>query len=333
MVSPVSNDAAGNTESESVCLGDSSLSKGKVFRLVHLSDLHLACMDEISWRDLLNKRILGYVRWKLGRSKEYDYRILSIIEKEFQEMRADHVIITGDLTHLGFPAEFRRVATWLRHLAPPGHITVVPGNHDTYISTPWSETFSLWQEYLLPCSPYRGTVPPGRMDALFPTLYIKRNVAIIGVSSARPCAWPLATGRIGLRQLKRLEGILQETRLRGLFRILAIHHPPAGGVVDRRKELTDAHALGRLLKRCGCELLLHGHSHRTSVYSVQGPCGKIPVIEAPSALSVSPKKARRAGYFVYEMTSRNGGAWRCRMTRRRLVSVQDGFGTEEVREL
>lgn len=311
----------------------SPFSKGEGFRVMHLSDLHIACMDEISWRDLMNKRILGYARWQLGRGKEYDYRILPILERELQQIRADQVIITGDLTHLGLPGEFRRVVRWLRHLAPPGGITVVPGNHDTYISAPWSGTFSLWEDYLLPCCPYRGTIPSGRLEALFPTLCIKEDVAIIGVCSAISCAWHLATGRVGRRQLERLEDILERTRVRGLYRILAIHHPPAPGVVDRRKELTDVTALGRLLERCGCELILHGHSHGTSVYSLQGPGGRIPVIEVPSSLSVSPEKNRRAAYFVYEISNKNGGAWRCRMIHRRLVSIEDGFETQDILEL
>ena len=316
-----------------ISAGTSAALKEKEFTVVHLSDLHLACMDEISLHQLLNKRILGYLRWKLGRSREFDYRILATLERELQQIRADHVIITGDLTHLGLPAEFRRVSAWLKALGPPGTVTIVPGNHDAYTAASWSDTFSIWKDYLLPCSPYRGQLPPPAAEEIFPTLCTKGSTAVIGVSTARPCAWHLATGRAGRRQLQRLEAILKDTGASGLFRILAVHHPPVPGVVNRRKGLTDARAMLRIIRRCGCELILHGHSHRTSIYSIKTASLEIPVVEAPSALSVSRIKRRRARYFIYKISCREGHRWQCSMEERLLASPSAGFATGETRDL
>ena len=295
------------------------------FRIMHISDLHLTCTGHTPWKMLLNKRLLGYVRWKLKRSKEYDSRILDLLYSELQKTRPHHIIITGDLTHLGLPAEFKRISQWLKTLGIKENITIIPGNHDTYVSSSWDVSFSYWQDYLLPYSDYRGVVPPPSLEDVFPTLQIRKDIAILGLSTARPCSWHLATGTVGKKQLQRLETMLKKTGDAGYFRILGIHHPPAPGLVKKRKELTDASHLLEILERQGCELILHGHSHRTSVYSVNGPSGPIPSIEAPSALSVSPLESRRARYFIYEIRPVEDRTWNCKMTERFLLSVQDGF--------
>jgi 3',5'-cyclic AMP phosphodiesterase CpdA len=296
--------------------------------LMHVSDLHLACTEKVPPGLLMNKRILGYLRWKIRRGREYEPTLLEAIRKQFQNVQPDQIVITGDLTHLGLPEEFKKVSLWLEGLAPPEKITVIPGNHDTYVPSPWEDSFSRLEKYMLPRSCYKGKLPPPSLESLFPTLCVTGRIAIIGISTARPCAWHLATGTAGKSQLDRLASALKKTAGAGLFRVLALHHPPAPGIVDPRKELTDAPELLKIIEKHGCELILHGHSHRTSIYSVPGPRGQIPVIEAPSALSISDMKVRRARIFTYEVKRHGNMAWKCLM-RQMILAPHGGKFIEE----
>jgi 3',5'-cyclic AMP phosphodiesterase CpdA len=90
--------------------------------------------------------------------------------------------------------------------------------------------------------------------------------------------------------------MLKETGRRKLFRVLLIHHPPVAGMVSRRKALTDAEAFGAVIKHCGAELILHGHSHRRSRAEMEGPAAPIPILGVSSATATSERTSRRAAF-------------------------------------
>ena len=69
--------------------------------LAHLSDPHIACMEDISARDFVNKRLFGYLRWKLHRGAEHGSGVLSALQTDLTQTKPDHIAVTGDLTHLG----------------------------------------------------------------------------------------------------------------------------------------------------------------------------------------------------------------------------------------
>jgi predicted MPP superfamily phosphohydrolase len=113
------------------------------FVLAHLSDLHLSSLDGVSPRALLDKRMLGYASWWLRRRYEHRTDVLDVLRADLQAEHLDHIAVTGDLTHLGLPQEFREAAAWLARLGRPEGITVIPGNHDAYVPESWRETFAL----------------------------------------------------------------------------------------------------------------------------------------------------------------------------------------------
>jgi len=152
-------------------------------------------------------------------------------------------------------------------------------------------------------------------DDLFPTLRVRGPIALIGICSALPSAPHLAVGAMGEPQLSRLETILQQTAARGLFRVLAIHHPPLPGMESRRRSLTDGRSLSRLVERCGAELILHGHVHQAVLRKLDTPSGRTLVAGATSASSANPAEHRRACYYLHTLTvSKN--AWDIRIARR-----------------
>jgi 3',5'-cyclic AMP phosphodiesterase CpdA len=221
---------------------DSSAASGYV--VAHCSDPHITCVGYNRKRDFLNKRLVGCLRWQLKRRHEQHDGLLTTLYQDLQRTQPDHLVITGDMTHLSLPAEFASARDWLQTMGAPEQITVIPGNHDQYVRTEWQQSFAFWLPYMQSdTSPLQTAEAATSLEELFPTLRIRRDIALIGTSTARPSALHLATGTIGKSQLAKLEMILQQLDGQQLFRILLIHHPPISGVVSWRRSLTDASAL------------------------------------------------------------------------------------------
>lgn len=283
------------------------------FKIAHLSDLHLSSPADVKIRDLLNKRALGYLSWRLRRRREHTPEVLDALLRDLRELTPDHIVITGDLTHIGLPSEFQQVRQWLETLGSPADVTVVPGNHDAYVRASWEDTFALWTPYMV-SDPGLQTGERQTPDrALFPSVRVREHAALIGVSSAHQSAPFFATGSLGTAQMDRLGDILDLTRRQGLFRILLIHHPPIAALVGWRKRLTDGAALRVLLARHGAEMILHGHAHRSSVAYLPETQDSTPVIGVPSASARSSKPEQRARYHLYEMHPESHG-WEIRMS-------------------
>jgi 3',5'-cyclic AMP phosphodiesterase CpdA len=284
----------------------------ETFTLAHFSDLQWCCPVGIRVRELLNKRLFGYLKWRLHRHTGYRNEILAVLQQDLKSGHPDHIVITGDLTHLSRSEEFRRTAKWLRSLGPSWQITVIPGNHDMYVKTAWENTFAHWADYMASDEKSPGTAPGTNMEVTYPVLRIRKQIAIIGVCTARPVNPLLAVGTIGKTQLQRLEQILLETGRRQLLRVVLIHHPPVAGVVGWRKRLTDVDRFRSVVKHCGAELILHGHAHRSCQTRMEALVGKIPVIGVPAASASEHKPERRARYHLYRFR-RNASAWSIHM--------------------
>lgn len=314
---------------------DSSASY-EVFRLAHISDPHLISSSGIRVRELLNKRVYGYLSWYLRRRAEHCDEVLAALREDMRSARPDHVLLTGDLTHLGLPSEFMKARELLRSLGPPSMVMVVPGNHDAYVATAWEGTFSLWSEYLAADADRENQESPkaGAKDprASFPSLRIRGPVALIGISTAHPTPPLLATGSIGQRQLERLADILDETGRRHLVRVVLIHHPPVRGAVPWRNRLTDREAFHALLVRYGAELILHGHAHRTCTSYLETPWGKVAAIGVPSASALGRTERRRARYHLFRLM-RTGETWRMRLTIRVYSPAERRFVDEGAQEV
>lgn len=283
----------------------------KTVTLAHLSDPHISCMNEITGRDLAGKRLLGYVRWKLHRGAEHGDHVLVALKTDLARTDPDHIAVTGDLTHLSLPAEFKKARQWLQSLGPASKITVIPGNHDTYVKTEWRQTMGLWTDYMLSDNGRKDDHGVESTDSLFPCLRVRGCVAIIGVCTARPSAPHLAVGSVGVSQMQKLATILSQTARKRFYRVVLIHHPPLSGSVSWRKRLTDAAAMQSLLARYGAELLLHGHAHRTLRRNLQTQSGNLPVIGIPSVSALSRRPERRARYHIYRITPVDSG-WEVR---------------------
>lgn len=285
----------------------------------HLSDPHLTSLDGVRWRQLLNKRVLGYLSWRRRRRAEHRGEVLDVLLEDLGTTRPEHIVITGDLTHTGLPDEFHQARLWLDRLGAAERVTVVPGNHDAYVHSAWSSTFSLWEPFMR--SDAAGV---GSDDSMFPSLRIRNGVALIGLSSACATAPFLATGALGRAQLQRLQALLQQAAEQRLFRVVLLHHPPRPEDEKWRKRLTDGKALCAVLGRAGAELVLHGHSHRSLHGELDVGPHRIPVFGIPSASAIGSREGRRAQYYLYRV-GREADSWSVEVTVRAYDPGKDRF--------
>jgi 3',5'-cyclic AMP phosphodiesterase CpdA len=282
------------------------------FTLAHLSDPHLAPLPAPGLRELIGKRVTGYLHWTRTRHKIHRREVLDALVADLRARQPDHIAVTGDLVNIALEAEFAPARAWLRSVGPPKHVTVVPGNHDAYARATQHRFTEMCGDYL------RGDGALTTAPITFPFLRRRGPLALIGVSSAVPTPPFMATGWLGQAQRDALDGILSQLSAEQVFRVLLIHHPLRSD--SRHKRLTDSDELLALLKRYGVELILHGHDHIHSIMWFDGPRGRIPAVGVPSASAIAHGHYPAAAYNLFSI-ERDGDAWRCEQTVR-------GFGDD-----
>jgi 3',5'-cyclic AMP phosphodiesterase CpdA len=274
------------------------------FLLAHLSDPHVGPVPRPRRSELLGKRATGYFNWTRSRSRIHDMAVLDEIVADMKAHHPTHIAVTGDVSNIGLPAEFRLARRWLETLGAPEQVSFVPGNHDAYVrgSLPdLARAFAQW------------TAGEANSGEDFPYLRLRGEVALIGLSSAVPMPPFIASGYLGRRQLAASERLLAETGRRGLFRIVMLHHPPQLSVASWGRGLLDAHGFATAIRRAGAELIIHGHNHRLCLSRMDAPKGPVPVVGVPSASVVRGTGHKRAAYHLFEVTS-GGGV--CKITAR-----------------
>jgi 3',5'-cyclic AMP phosphodiesterase CpdA len=280
-----------------------------MFTLAHLTDLHLGPLPRAeSWRDFLGKRMIGAISWHRRRRFRHDPAISLAMAEDIKAADPDHVALTGDLVNIALPAEFILAAKWLKDFGKADWITVVPGNHDAYVTLPWVNGAGLWADYMTGDMNVPGARQEGNIAAVFPFVRQRKNIALIGVSSAVPQAYHRAGGRLGRVQLDHLAEILSDLRQRGYYRVLLIHHPPLPGLTPRPRALEDAAELKAVLEAEGAELVLHGHNHHHSRVKLSSRHGSVEVIGLPSASTPIKTSDDPAAWALYRIR-RQDGAW------------------------
>ncbi len=297
------------------------------YTLAHFSDPHLSTPAGASPRELLNKRFFGYLSWLKRRRREHRREVLDALLRDLLRVRPDHTVITGDLTHLGLPGEFEQARRWLQTVGPPEEVTVIPGNHETYVRAALDSTLLRWQPYMRSDRAGPDSSLTDFREPMFPSLRVRGPLALIGLSSARPSGLFLATGKVGRMQRDALSRVLDGTARQGLIRVLLVHHPPLPGTVGWRKRLTDSQSLLALLRQHGVELVLHGHGHRAAQGALETRYGVAPVIGVPSASAISARVGRRAQYCVYRFNRTTPG-WRLTVNVRGYIHDRDSYVSE-----
>jgi 3',5'-cyclic AMP phosphodiesterase CpdA len=293
-----------------------------MFRLAHISDPHLAGWRRPGPGDLFSKRFFGYLSWRLRRQRVHLTSILEATVADLKAAAPDHIVITGDIVNISLPDEFARATHWLAGVGTPQMVTVIPGNHDAYIPLAWQSTIGQWAAYMTDDAV--GTASAIGGSDSFPFVRQRDGVALIGVSSACPMPLTSAGGRLGGAQIERLRAKLVDLGRRDLFRILLIHHPPFEDPHHRRKGLEDIADLRRAIGEAGVELILHGHTHRSSLNRIEVPNGSSPVIGVASASARAWRTKDAARHHLYTIR-RAGDGWQLEVEIRSLNATRDGF--------
>lgn len=256
-------------------------------------------MPKVEIYQLLSKRFIGWANWNRSRRKIHDMGVLAGLTAHLRQTGPDHVVVTGDLVNIALPAEFAAAQAWLRTLGEPDHVSLVPGNHDAYVSVPRTRGIELWRDYM------RGTEESATLE--FPFYRRVGPLAIIGMSSSVPTMPFRATGRIQAGQYARAGAYLEQARKQGLARVIMIHHPPLPGLSPRHKRLKRAVHFETLVRTYGADLILHGHLHKSMVNFAEGRDGPVPVVGVGSASSSGMGNREPAGWHMYEIERRGRG--------------------------
>jgi 3',5'-cyclic AMP phosphodiesterase CpdA len=250
---------------------------------VHLSDLHLEA-DPHAWNDHDGDLNHAGARFEV---------LARFIDTEHPDA---HVVITGDVTDSGTPAQYREALRLLGPWMRRGILSVVPGNHDCGT---WGLPFvkDRWQMF------YRAFSSAIGASAAVPWVKYLGPVALIGVDTTLASEGTgFACGAVGEQQLDRLGAVLSNPAVKGRMPVVLMHHHP----FDRNSTtlLADA-AQFRLALRRGQQyrrkaLVLYGHRHGSDRH----PQGCVTYVEAPS--SIVPQGEDRRLVFRLVRIDANG---------------------------
>jgi len=198
----------------------------------------------------------------------------------------DLIIITGDITAFGAPAEFRRAAAWAQALTAPFLIT--PGNHDTPYAGLIERLFDPFGRYQRRFGSARG-VRLSRDDL---------EVAAVNTARGMQWRWNWSKGAISSSQAEEaLEAL--SSRQPGALGLIACHHPLVemiGGPMTGR--VRGGEAAAKRFCQGGVDLILTGHIHAPFAMAYPYGDGQSYAVGA-STLSVRERGAP-AGFNLIE---------------------------------
>lgn len=273
-----------------------------MFRLAHISDIHLGPLPKVRRRDLFSKRITGYVNFRRNRSSSNQPEITANLLEYLKALNPDHTVITGDLINIGLSEEIENARNWLAELGMPADNTVVLGNHDAYVRGAREKAMAAWQAWI--------TGDNGRKigsDKDYPVLRQRGDISIVGCNSARASAPFLATGYFSKAQARSLSEMLEEEAAKDRCRVVLIHHPPAKNATLRHKRLIRSARFRDAIRSSGAELVLHGHTHLATLDYIEGPNQPVPVVCVPAAYQWAGANKPPAGLNVINIAKSNSG--------------------------
>ena len=300
-----------------------------MFRLAHLSDVHLAPLPHVPMGALLSKRITGYANWRINRKGEMGNDYLDRLIMHLKSAKPDHIAVTGDLVNLALDAEIENARLWLNQLGSEDDVSVVLGNHDAYVRNARETAINAWSGYIGDNHKLSTATFPFRSD--------RGPVSLIGVNSAVATRPFMATGLFGALQQADTAKLLKQAKDDGQFRVVLIHHPPFPNATHWHKRLIGDELFRSMIEEHGAELVLHGHTHIDSFEWIRGPGRDVPVIGVPSAshapaMASGRKKPKPGARYNLFTVSGAAGNWTCHFSdfgftheRNDVQKIQDRF--------
>lgn len=221
-------------------------------RILHLSDIHVWSLLFNPVR-LFSKRSLGVFELLRGRAKRFRLERLESVIEHASALKADHILITGDLTTTALPGEFRSAREALAPLLKDPHrATVLPGNHDRYTSG--SVRYRAFE------AAFGEFAPQAEYPWIRP---IGESTAILGLDATR--SHISAKGKIPADQMERANALMRGNETRPERLIVGCHYPIAAPEPYRRelekKRMTNSDVVASWLSTIGPHLFCCGHVH------------------------------------------------------------------------
>jgi len=273
--------------------------------LAHISDIHLSPMPEVALRDLLGKRLTGFLNWKMRRNEELNSETLASLVSHMQAQNADFTAVTGDLVNLALKTEIERAGRWLGALGSSDRIAVCPGNHDAYVPGALESAQEIWGDYM------KGETLDD--SSAFPFVRRVGEMAIISCSSAVPTRPFLAVGKFDEQQAERLARLLTALGDADMFRVVLIHHPPNPELQHPSFGLKGHKLFRKVIAEHGAELILHGHTHRSSIHSIPGKGHEVPVVGVAAASAAQGGTLDDPARYNLFRIEKAGDGWSCTM--------------------
>lgn len=192
---------------------------------------------------------------------------------ELNELEPDVVVITGDLTDMGFRGEYETARALIDRIACERKL-VMPGNHDA-----------------------RNVG-----DVHFEELFGARSselafdgIRLVSLDSSEP---DLDNGRLGRERHRWVEDRLSDP---DEFKVVCLHHHliPVPGTGRERNIVTDAGDFLQVLANTGVDLVLCGHKHVPNVWRLED----LLIVNAGTACTTRVRGRVKPCYNVVEVQS------------------------------
>lgn len=269
-------------------------------KIGHISDIHIFALSSLRPQRFLNKRLLGGANLLLRRRKSHSTALVQQAIKQLNELKVDHVAISGDITNLALEEEFALASNVISTIeGAPQSVSIVPGNHDAYIKDAtqkrlFEHTFA---HYL------KSDLPEYQLDSGYPFCHMLHDsVALIGLNSAIPTPYFISGGRVDERELRALLQILEDDRLKNRFVVVMVHHhllpfPHSRSEIPRR--MANAPELLNILRKKDVGLAIHGHNHYFQTHTLPHlhGMGDLVISEAGSTSVTHIHNPMKAGKF------------------------------------
>ena len=92
-----------------------------------------------------------------------------------------------------------------------------------------------------------------------------------------------------------------------------IHHPPNQEHAHPRLGLHGARNFRRAVATAGAELILHGHTHKSTIFAIPGPEADVPVVGVAAAGTAQHDTIHDPARYNLFKIERVGRAWQCTM--------------------
>jgi 3',5'-cyclic AMP phosphodiesterase CpdA len=203
-------------------------------KVLHFSDIHVQVnyaaipFARLGWR-----RSLAQVEFRLLRRankfKDAAATVRRIVSAS-QEMQVDYAVLSGDLTGLGMPEEFRAAREALGPLAVPERLALVPGNHDRFTRDDVHAFDDVFGDLCV------SDMPEHQLAGRFPYVrLVGTELAVIALDTSQLAPFPgFVFGSVRGPQFDALKAILADSRLAGRAVLVVVHHAPrtSGGGCD-----------------------------------------------------------------------------------------------------